>query len=107
MPSRLAHQAITRNNQQRPRQGGSNNNSWFHQANHMEGGPGFAPHLNRLQGAAREFLLQIRVALIAGHELAQHFANAAMTARKLNHSIRERRAPKISIEATPHLRSSS
>src|SRR5947207_1898899 len=60
----------------------------------------------RLQCAAREFLLQICVALITSDQLAQHFANAAMAAGKIDHAIREWRTPKVSIKPPPHLRRS-
>src|SRR5436309_1229256 len=60
----------------------------------------------RLQGAASQLLFQVNITLITGHQLAQHFPNAAMAAGELNHAISERCAPEVSIKSAPHLRSS-
>ena len=59
--------------------------------------------LQRSQRAARKFFLEIDVPLFPGDQIAQHTFDAAMPPGKLNHSFGERRAPKISIEASPHL----
>ena len=50
-----------------------------------------------LQRTPREFLFQISVALIAGDQLAQDFAYAAMAARELDHAFGKRRAPEVSV----------
>jgi len=55
------------------------------------------------QCAAREFAFQVGVSLIAGDELAEDLADAAMAARELDHAIGERRAPEVSVEPAPHL----
>ena len=60
--------------------------------------------LQRLKSAACQLFLEIHVALIACDQLPEDFANTAVPARELNHPIRERRSPEISIETTAHLR---
>src|SRR5260370_19421057 len=45
------------------------------------------------------------VALMAGDEFTEYFADAAMAAREFDHSFRKRRAPEVSIKLSPHLRS--
>src|SRR6266550_5839988 len=47
----------------------------------------------RLQRTASKFAFQIRVALVAGNQLAEDFADAAMAARELDHSVGEGCAP--------------
>ena len=59
-------------------------------------------HLNGSQCLARQFPLQVDVSLLARYKIAEHALNAPMTARKLDHSFRERRAPEVSIEALAH-----
>src|SRR5258706_9404724 len=60
--------------------------------------------LNWFQRAAREFTFEICIALVAGDELAENFADAAMAAGELDHAIGERRAPEVSVKLAPHLR---
>ena len=57
----------------------------------------------RPDGAARELAFEIDVALIARDQFTKHALDAAMRAPELNHPLRKRRAPEISIEASAHL----
>ena len=61
--------------------------------------------LQRLKSAACQLFLEIHVALIARDQLPEDFANTAVPTRELDHPIRERCSPEISIETTAHLRS--
>src|SRR5215467_12669603 len=57
-----------------------------------------------LQRAARQFLFQIDVPLIAGDKLAEHFADATMTAGEFDHAVGKWGAPEVSIKPAAHLR---
>ena len=63
------------------------------------------PTSQGLQCTPREFLLQIRIALIARDQLAQYLAYAPMAAGEVDHAFGERRAPEVSVKLSPHLRS--
>ena len=63
--------------------------------------------LDRSEGAAGKFLLQIRVALFAGHQITEHAFYSAVAPRKLNHSFGEWRSPEVSVKPAAHLRSTT
>src|ERR1044072_5515638 len=71
-------------------------------------GPGRTSRVNEalkwLQRAPGELFLKIHIALVAGDQLAEDFANAAMAAGEFDHAIREGRAPEISVKPPAELR---